>query len=124
MGAYKSRQHSTTGISPHMKFIQHVRKKKPPQVHVRDVIRRQQEMNDLCRRNTQQAQARQKKRFHKKTAGVKAYSVGDYVWVFQKFYTTERNEETPEEVEGTIHDNRSASGGTFSHTKYRPSCAL
>ena len=50
---------------------------------MRDVIRRQQELNDLCRRNTQQAQARQRKRFDKKAAGAKAYSVGDYVWVFQ-----------------------------------------
>ena len=47
------------------------------------MIRRQQELNDLCRRNTQQAQARQRKRFDEKAAGVKAYSVGDYVWVFQ-----------------------------------------
>ena len=81
-------------------------------------------MNHLCRRNTQQAQARQKKRFDEKTAGVKAYLVGDYVWVFQKLHTTERNKETPEEVMGTIHNNGSASGGTFSQTKYRPSCAL
>ena len=58
-------------------------KKTSPQVFVRDVIRRQQELNDLCRRNTQQAQARQKKRFDKKAAGAKAYSVGDYVWVIQ-----------------------------------------
>ena len=50
---------------------------------MRDVIRHQQELNDLCRRNTQQAQARQRKRFDKKAAGAKAYSVGDYVWVFQ-----------------------------------------
>ena len=50
---------------------------------MRDVIRRQQELNDLCRRNTQQAQARQRKIFDKKAAGAKAYKVGDYVWVFQ-----------------------------------------
>ena len=50
---------------------------------MRDVIRRQQELNDLCRRNNQQAQARQRKKFDKKAAGAKAYSVGDYVWVFQ-----------------------------------------
>ena len=49
------------------------------------MIRRQQELNDLCRRNTQQAQARQRKRFDKKAAGAKAYSVGDNVWVFQNF---------------------------------------
>ena len=58
-------------------------KKTSPQVYLRDVIRRQQELNDLCRRNTQQAQARQRKRFDRKAAGAKAYSVGDYVWVFQ-----------------------------------------
>ena len=58
-------------------------KKTSSQVYVRDVIRRQQELNDLCRRNTQQAQARQRKRFDKKAGGAKAYSVGDYVWVFQ-----------------------------------------
>ena len=37
----------------------------------------------MCRRNTQQAQARQRKRFNRKAAGAKAYSVEDYVWVFQ-----------------------------------------
>ena len=40
-------------------------------------------LNDLCRRNTQQALAKQRKRFNKKAAGAKAYSVGGYVWVFQ-----------------------------------------
>ena len=47
------------------------------------MIRRQQELNDLSRRNTQQAQARQRKKFDKKADGTKLYSVGDYVWVFQ-----------------------------------------
>ena len=96
MGAYNSTQHSTTGVSPHMMLTGHEKslpltffypeyegKKTSPQVYVRDVIRRQQELNDLCRRNTQQAQARQRKRFDKKAAGAKAYLVGDYVWVFQ-----------------------------------------
>ena len=97
MGAYNSTQHSTTGVSPHMMLTGHEKslpltffypeyegKKTSPQVYVRDVIRRQQqELNDLCRRNTQQPQARQRKRFDKKAAGAKAYSVGDYVWVFQ-----------------------------------------
>ena len=36
-------------------------KKTSPQVDVRDVIRRQQELNYLCRRSTQQEQARQRK---------------------------------------------------------------
>ena len=96
MGAYNSTQHFTTGVSPHMMLTGHEKslpliffypeyegKKTSPQVYVREVIRRQQELNDLCRRNTQQAKARQRKRFDKKAAGAEAYSVGDYVWVFQ-----------------------------------------
>ena len=67
MAAYNSTQHSTTGVSPHMMLTGHKKslpltffypeyegKKTSPQVYVRDVIRRQQELNDLCRRNTQQ----------------------------------------------------------------------
>ena len=109
MGAYNSTQHITTGVSPNMMLTGHEKtlplnffypeyegKKTSPQVYVRDVIRRQQELNDLCRRNTQQAQARhrqgtgkaEEKRLGstKKTAGAKAYSVEGYVWVFQTLY--------------------------------------
>ena len=62
--------------------------KTAPQTYVRDVIRRRQDLNDLCRRNTQQAQVRQKGRFDKRTADAKAYSVGDYVWAFQEVVPT------------------------------------
>ena len=65
-------------------------KKTSPQVYVRDVIRLQQELNDLCRRITQQAQARQSKRFDKKAAGAKAYSLGDCVWVFRNIIPPKR----------------------------------
>ena len=95
LGAYNSTEHSTTGISPHMMLTGHAKallltffypeyggKKTAPQTYVRDVIRRQQDLNDLCRRNTQQVQIRQKRRFDKRTADAKAYSVDDYVWVF------------------------------------------
>ena len=74
MGAYNSRQRSTTGVSPHMMLTGHEKylpltffypeyegKKTSPQVYVKDVIRLQQELNDLCRRSTQQAHARQRK---------------------------------------------------------------
>ena len=37
-------------------------KKISSQFYVRDVIRRQQKLYDLCRRTTQQAQARQRKK--------------------------------------------------------------
>ena len=79
MGAYNSTEHSTTGIYPHIMLTGHEKalplaffypeyegKKTAPQKYVRDVIRRQQDLNDLCRRNTQQAQIRQKRRFDKK----------------------------------------------------------
>ena len=96
MGAYNSTQQSTTGVTPHMMLTGHEKslpltffypeyegRKKSPQVYVRDVIRCQQELNDLCRRNTERAQARQRKRFDKKAADAKAYSVGVYGWVIQ-----------------------------------------
>ena len=96
MGASNSTQHSTTGVSPRMILTGHEKslpltffypkyegKKISPQIYVRDVIRRQQELNDFCGRNTQQAKASQRKRFDKKAAGAKAYSVGDYEWVLQ-----------------------------------------
>ena len=70
MKAYKNTQHSTTGVNEQMMLTGHEKslplvffyseyegKKTPQQVYVRDVIRRKQEQNDLCRRNTQQAQA-------------------------------------------------------------------
>ena len=79
MGAYNSTERSTTGISPHMMLTGHEkarpltffypeyeRKRTALQTSVRDVIRRQQDLNDLCRRNTRQAQIRQKRRFDKK----------------------------------------------------------
>ena len=77
------------------------------------MIRRQQELNDLCRRNTQQAQARQRKRFDKKAAGAKAYSVGRLRMGISERYTTERDKEASKKVEGTLHDYRGAPGGTL-----------
>ena len=96
METYNRTQHSTTGFIPQLMLTGHENslpltffypeyegKKTSPQVYVRDVIRLQQELNDLCRRKTQQTQARHRKTFDKKAAGAKAYSVEDYVWVFQ-----------------------------------------
>ena len=119
MGAYNSAQHSTTGVSPHMMLTGHEKsspltffypeyegKKTSPQVYVRDVIRRQQMLKDLCRRNTQQAQARQRKRFDKKAACAKANSVGDYVWVFQ-------NVIPPKRTKKLLKNGGNPSGGTI-----------
>ena len=86
------------------------------QVYVRDVIRRQQELHDLCTRNAQQAQARQRKIFDKKAAGARAYSVGDYVWVVQNVILPKGTKKLLKKVEGTLHDYGSAPGGT----RYNP----
>ena len=112
MGAFYITQPSTTGVSPQMMLTGHEKslpltlfypeyegKKTSPQVYVRHVIRRQPELNDLCRRNTQQAQARQRKRFDEKAAGAKAYSLG--------------TKKALKKVEGSLHDYGGAPGGTL-----------
>ena len=85
MGAYNSTEQYTARISPHMMltgreqalpllffYPEYEEKKTAPQTYVRDVIRRQQDLKDLCKRKTQQAQLRQKMSYDKRTADVKA----------------------------------------------------
>ena len=119
MGAYNSTEHSTKGTrtSPHMILTGHEKalpltffypeyegKKTAPQTYVRDMIRRQQELNDLCRRNTLQAQTRQR-RFGKRTADAKAYPVGEYVWVFQEVVPPKRTKKIAEKMAWSISNN-------------------
>ena len=80
---------------------------------MRDVIRRQQDLNDLCRRNTQQAQIRQKRRFDKRTADAKAYSVGDYVWVFQEVVPPKGTKKLLKKWRGPFQITEVHQGGRF-----------
>ena len=87
--------------------------KKTPQTYVRDVIRRQQHLNDLCGRNTQQAQIRQKRRFNKMTADTKTYSVGDYVWVFQEVVSPKGTKNYSKKWRGQFQITEVQQGGRF-----------
>ena len=96
VGAYNSTQHSTTGISTFMMLTGRERampltffypeyegKRTSPQAYVKEAIKRQQKLNELCRRNTAQAQMRQRRKYDEKILQAKPYEVGQYVWVFQ-----------------------------------------
>ena len=50
---------------------------------MKEAVKRQQELNELCRRNTAQAQMRQQKKYDEKILQAKPYAVGQYVWVIQ-----------------------------------------
>ena len=80
---------------------------------MRDVIRRQQDLNDLCRRNTQQAQIGQKRRFDKRTADARAYSVGDYVWVFQEVVLPKGTKKLFKKWRGPFQITEVHQGGRF-----------
>ena len=58
-------------------------KKTSAQTYVKEAVKRQQELNELCRRNTAQAQMRRRKKYDEKRLKAKPYAVGQYVWVFQ-----------------------------------------
>ena len=68
----------------HLKFFcpEYEGQKTSPQAHVREAVERQQELNELCRRNTGQAQMRQRKKYDEKAHQAMPYAVGQYVWLF------------------------------------------
>ena len=95
LGAYISTRHATTGFSPYM--LHHGAEKSIPlsfiypefaargfdskEEFVEHLLARQQEIHELVRRNTHQAQLRQKLKFDRHLKA-KAHAVGDAVWVF------------------------------------------
>ena len=127
MGAYNSAQHSTTGINHFMMLTGRERainlmlfypeyegQRTSPQTYVKEAIKSQQELNELCSRNTAQSQMRQTKiiRFGK-------ICLGD-----SECHPFKKNKKTIEEMERTIRDNKSALAGSFLTLEYRARRAL
>ena len=98
LGAYNSTRHATTGFSPNM-LTRGTEKAIPltylyPEfatqsfpthdAYVDHVLARQQKIHDLVRRNTHQAQLRQKLKYDR-AIRAKAYAKGDLVWVFCRY---------------------------------------
>ena len=103
MGAYNSTRHATTGFSPYM-LTRGVEKAIPltflypefaaksfdtHESYVDHVLARQQEIHDLVRRNTHQAQLRQKLKYDR-TIRARAYRPGELVWVFCRYVPPKR----------------------------------
>ena len=98
IGAYNSTRHDTTGFSPYM-LTRGVEKTIPltilypefaaksfdtHEAYVDHVLARQQEIHDLVRRNTHQAQVRQKLKYDR-AIRARAYQPGELVWVFCRY---------------------------------------
>ena len=74
LGAYNSTRHATTGFSPYM--LTRGTEKAIPLTYLYPVLARQQEIHDLVRRNTHQAQLRQKLKYDR-AIRAKAYAKGN-----------------------------------------------
>ena len=98
MGVYNSTRHATTEFSPYMftrcsekailltylypEFT--ARSSETHEVYVEHVLARQQEIHDLVRRNTHQAQLRQKLKYDR-AIQAKTYLSGELVWVLCRY---------------------------------------
>ena len=98
IGAYSSTRHATTGFLPYM-LTRGVEKAIPltflypefaaksfdtHEAYVDHVLARQQEIHDLVRRNTHQAQLRQKLKYDR-AIRARPYQPGELVWVFCRY---------------------------------------
>ena len=88
VGSYSSTQHSTMEISLFMMLTGRERarpltffypdyegKKTSPQVYMKEAVKRQQELNEIFRRNTPTAQVRQRRKYVEKIFQLKPYAV-------------------------------------------------
>ena len=64
-------------------YTEYEGRKMSPQANMKEAVRRQQEVKELCRRNTAGAQMRQRKKYDEKVIQAKPYAVRQYVLVFQ-----------------------------------------
>ena len=100
-------------------YPQNEGKRTSPQVYVRDVIRRQQELNDLCYLTTI---LNKLKRYKRKNSIREWWRVRPTQWVIKygisKRYTAKGSKKAVEEVERSIYDHRNVSGGTVLQIKH------
>ena len=98
VGAYNSTQHSTSGMLTGRErampltlfYPEYEGRKRSPQTYVKEAVKRQQELNKLCRRNTALAQMRQRKKNDEKIVQAKPYVVGHYVLGIPECHTPKR----------------------------------
>ena len=98
-------------------------KKTSTQAYVREVIKRQQELNELCRRNSAQAQMRQRWKYDEKILQAKLYTVERCLGV-SECHPSKSNKEVIEEMERTIHDNKGKPAGSVLSLEHRTCNAL
>ena len=137
MGAYNSTEHSTTGKKQHMMltcnekalpltffYPEYDGKRTASQMYVRDVIRRQQDLNDLCMRNTLQAQIEQKRIFDSKNCRCKSLLSWWLRLGVPGRSSTKKNSKIIKKRARLISDNRSAPRRLFLSIEHRKSSSL
>ena len=98
--------------------------KTAPQAYAKEPVKRQQELIELCRRNTAQAQMRQRKKYDEKILQAKPYAVGQYIWVFHNVIPPKGTKKTTQEMARNVHDHGSTPAGTVLPLQYGASSAL